>query len=291
MFRGFDVSCYLNEGGDRVYRNLFKSVDYCLANCEFFRQRVIDLGWPADQISVHFSGLDISKFQFRPRQLKPEEQVRIATTGRLVEKKGLEYAIRAVVQQAQHFPGLTYLIIGDGPVRTDLERLIQTLKAESYVHLLGWKNEAEIAEILDTCHLFMAPSVTAVDGNQDAPINVLKEAMAMGLPVVSTLHGGIPELVEDGISGFLVPERDAEALATQLGYLLTHPERWEAMGRAGRRFVQQHFNLTHLNDLLVQRYEQLLNQTQPPRVRPLTEATTPTTVTIRSSMHPISTKQ
>ena len=182
----------------------------------------------------------------------------MATTGRLVEKKGIEYAIRAVAQVAQQYPNLTYSIIGDGPLRDRLKALIHELKAESYIHLLGWKNEAEIIQILDQCHLFMAPSVTAKDGNQDAPINVLKEAMAMGLPVISTRHGGIPELVEDGVSGYLVPERDVDALVEKLNSLLAHPEHWGAMGQAGRSFVERYYDLHYLNDLLVRRYEALL---------------------------------
>jgi len=121
-------------------------------------------------------------------------------------------------------------------------------------------NEAEIIEVLNTCHLFIAPSVTASDGNQDAPVNVLKEAMAMGLPVISTYHGGIPELVEDEISGLLVPERDAEALATKLGYLLEHTKDWSNMGKAGRSFVENNFDLQRLNDKLVSRYEKLLER-------------------------------
>ena len=260
MFRGFDISCYVKQGGDKLYRWLFQHVDYCLANCEFFRQRVIDLGWDAEKISVHFSGLDLNKFNFRPRHLKIGEPVHIATTGRLVEKKGIEYAIRAVAKQAQQSQELKYYIIGDGLLRESLENLINELGAESYIHLVGWKHESEIIEILNRCHLFIAPSITAADGNQDAPVNVLKEAMAMGLPVISTHHGGIPELVEDGISGFLVPERDADALAEKLGYLLEHAEHWPEMGQAGRTFVEQHFDLHQLNKKLVVLYERLLRK-------------------------------
>ena len=258
MFRGFDISHYVQQNGPNVYTRPFQHADYCLANCEFFRQRVIDLGWPAEKIAVHFSGLDVSKFSLRLRHLNPDSPIHIATIGRLVEKKGIEYAIRAVANVAKHHPNLRYSIIGDGPLRDELTAVIQELHAESYIHLLGWKNETEIIQLLDQCHLFIAPSITASDGNQDAPINVLKEAMAMGLPVISTHHGGIPELVEDGISGYLVPERDAEALADRLNTLLAHPEQWSAMGQAGRFFVERHYNLEHLNDLLVQRYRALL---------------------------------
>ena len=260
MFRGHDISRYVKEGGDKVYQALFKDVDYCLANCSFFRQRVIDLGWKPDKISVHFSGIDVSKFKFKPRSLGAGESIKIATVGRLEEKKGIEYAIRAVAKQIEKTPSITYNIIGDGSLKESLDSLIHSLGVESNVHLLGWKNEAEIIQVLDTCHLFIAPSVTASDGNQDAPINVLKEAMALGLPVISTRHGGIPELVEDGVSGYLVPERDVDALTEKLEHMLNHPERWPEMGAAGRKFVECHFDLQGLNDLLVSRYKQILSQ-------------------------------
>jgi colanic acid/amylovoran biosynthesis glycosyltransferase len=270
MFRGHDISCHVAEHGNHVYNQLFKTADFFLANCEFFRQRAIQLGCEPDRIAVHLSGLDCSKFNFTPRRLEPGSPVRIATTGRLVEKKGIEYAIRAVAQQAKTHPNIEYQIIGDGPLKDSLQALIQELNAVPYIKLVGWKNEQEIIQILEKTHLFIAPSITAQDGNQDAPINVLKEAMAMGLPVISTLHGGIPELVENNISGFLVPERDADALSEKLGYLIEHPDRWAEMGRAGRAFVEQHYDIRGLNDRLVQRYEQLLGRCKLEGRSPLT---------------------
>lgn len=253
MFRGHDISSYIQQKGEQVYQPLFKAADLCLANCEFFRQRVIELGCAPDKITVHRSGLDVNKFPFRLRSHKSSEPVIIATVGRLVEKKGIEYAIRAVVKQAKYY-SVVYYIIGDGTLRPSLEKLIQELEAEDYIHLLGGKNEAEIIDLLSQTHLFIAPSVTAADGNQDAPINVLKEAMAMSIPVLSTLHGGIPELVEDGVSGYLVPERDVDALSQRLGDLLSDTQGWEAMGKAGRAFVEQHYEINSLNDRLVELY-------------------------------------
>lgn len=130
------------------------------------------------------------------------------------------------------------------------------------IKLVGWKNETEIKEILDNSHIFIAPSVTAKDGNQDAPINVLKEAMAMGLPVISTYHGGIPELVQDGISGYLVPERNVEALANKLNLLIQYPEQWNEMGKAGRAYVEKYYDLEKLNDRLVEIYNKVLDSNQ-----------------------------
>lgn len=259
-FRGHDISRFVREKGDRIYDEVFKLGDFFLSNCDFFRRRVIQLGCDGNKIVVVRSGLDCNKFTFQPRQFPRDGKVKIATTGRLVEKKGIEYSIRAVAKLAKAYPNLEYNIIGNGELKESFQRLIQELGVSHIVNLLGWKNEREIIEILDNSHIFIAPSVTAADGNQDAPINVLKEAMAMGLPVISTYHGGIPELVEDGISGFLVPERDADALAEKLGQLLEHPENWTKMGTAGRAYVETHYNLHKLNDDLVKIYQKILTK-------------------------------
>jgi colanic acid/amylovoran biosynthesis glycosyltransferase len=264
IFRGHDISQFVKDRGNKVYETLFQSGDFFLANCEFFRKKAVKLGCKSDEIIVHFSGLDVGKFAFKPRYLNPNDKIRVVTTGRLVEKKGIEYVIRAIAQLADHNPNLEYTIIGDGPLKEKFQQLIQTLNADSVVNLVGWKSEQEIIEILDQSHIFVAPSITAQDGDQDAPINVLKEAMAMGLPVVSTYHGGIPELVEDGISGFLVPERDTSALVKKLGYLAENPDCWSRMGQAGRTYVENYFDLNKLNDRLVDIYQYLLEPTTSP---------------------------
>jgi colanic acid/amylovoran biosynthesis glycosyltransferase len=270
-FRGYDISTYVKNQGDRVYERLFRSGDFFLTNCEFFRRRIIEMGCNEKNVIVHYSGIDCTQFAFTPRHPFTDGKIRIATTGRLVEKKGIEYCIRALAKLAKVYPNLEYNIIGDGELKANFQQLIQELNLNHLVKLLGQKNQQEIIEILDNSHIFVAPSVTASDGNQDAPINVLKEAMAMGLPVVSTYHGGIPELVEDGISGFLVPERDVDALAEKLEYLIEHPEVWPQMGRAGRVYVEKHYDINKLNARLVEIYRQVLanGEYQPLESKPL----------------------
>jgi colanic acid/amylovoran biosynthesis glycosyltransferase len=258
-FRGIDISNYVQEKGENVYDQLFAEGEFFLANCEFFRQKALKIGCNPDKIVVHGSGIDCRQFPFKPRYFPTDGIVRIATTGRLVEKKGIEYGIKAIARLSQTHPNIEFNIIGDGPLKADFEKLIEELNIGHAVKLLGWKQHQEIAEILDTCHLFLAPSVTAADGNQDAPVNTLKEAMAMGLPVISTYHGGIPELVEDGVSGFLVPEKDANAIAQKLAYLIEHPELWESMGSSGRRRVEEKYDMEKLNDELVEIYQSLLS--------------------------------
>lgn len=258
-FRGFDISWYIKQYGDKAYDLLFNQGDFFLANCDFFRHRAIKLGCDAKKIVVHGSGIDCNRFPFKLRQPKPDGKINIITVGRLVEKKGIEYGIRAIAKLAKFYPNIEYKIVGYGALKQSIEELIKELNMTDKVKLLGWKNQPEIIELLNESHIFIAPSVTARDGNQDAPVNTLKEAMAMGLPVIGTLHGGIPELVKDGVSGFLVPERDADAIALKLNYLIEHPEIWSQMGQAGRAYVEVHYDINKLNDELVQIYRQVLS--------------------------------
>jgi colanic acid/amylovoran biosynthesis glycosyltransferase len=262
-FRGVDISNYVQEKGDRVYDELFAQGDFFLANCQFFRQKALNLGCNPRKTLVHGSGIDCRQFAFKPRSHPPDGIVRIATTGRLVEKKGIKYCIEAIARLVPTYPNLEFNIIGDGALKTELEQQITSLQLNHIIKLLGWKQQTEIIEILDKCHLFLAPSITAADGNQDAPVNTLKEAMAMGLPVISTYHGGIPELVEDGKSGFLVLERDADAIAQKLEYLILNPQLWQQMGRAGRDRVLAKYDMEKLNDELVQIYQHLLPDSAP----------------------------
>ncbi|AOX00995.1 colanic acid biosynthesis glycosyltransferase WcaL [Moorena producens PAL-8-15-08-1] len=267
-FRGYDISWAIQKYGDHVYDQLLETGDFFLANCDFFRGRVLQLGCPEQKIVVHGSGIDCSKFVFTSRKLPADGKVRIATTGRLVEKKGIEYCIKAVAKLSNTNQNIEFSIVGDGPLRQQFEQLIKELKIYNLVKLLGWKQQQELVKILDNSQIFLAPSVTAADGNQDAPVNTLKEAMAMGLPVISTFHGGIPELVEDGVSGFLVPERDADAIADKLSYLIEHPEIWPEMGKAGRARVEEKYDMEKLNDELVFIYQELLKGELPQQILP-----------------------
>ena len=262
-FRGFDISKHVKQQGEHCYDKAFKLGDFFLTNCNFFRERMIKLGCDENKAIVLGSGLDCSLFTFTPRYPPTDSRIRLVTTGRLVEKKGIEYGIRAVAKLIKTHPNVEYNIIGDGELRPSLQNLIHQLNVGDNVRLLGWKQQDELIEILDHSHILIAPCVTASDGNQDAPVNALKEAMAMGLPVIGTYHGGIPELIEDGISGFLVPERDADALAERLSYLIEHSQIWPDMGRAGRAYVERHYNLSALNDRLVEIYHHLLDHDNP----------------------------
>lgn len=257
-FHGVDMSQNLQLLGQDLYAPLFQAGDYFLPISQFWRNRLIELGCDPHKITVHHMGIDAQRFAFTPRTLVEGQTVQLISVSRLAEKKGIEYGIRAVATLVQEGLNVEYQIIGDGELRQPLADLIADLNVGHAIQLLGPKNHNEVMAALNQAHILVAPSVTAKDGNQEGIPVALMEAMAMGLPVVSTYHSGIPELVEDGISGYLVPERDIEALKTRLRQLVQKPESWLTMGTAGRQKVEQEFDLHALNAGLVELFEQVL---------------------------------
>ncbi len=258
VFHGFDLTGYLQREGDHAYDELFQKGDLFLPISNRWKQKLLDLGCPAEKIQVHHMGIDCKRFTFGPRQIPLDGVIQIVTVCRLVEKKGVEYGIRAVAHIRERHPKIQYTIIGDGPLKSDLEMLVAELKISDMVHLVGWKQRDEVIEILNQSQIFLSPSITACNGDQEGIPVALMEAMAMGMPVVSTFHSGIPELIEDGISGYLVPERDVEALAGKLHLLTEHSGKWEEVGSAARRFVEAFFDVEQLTDHLVDIYKKLV---------------------------------
>ena len=258
-YYGHDISHYIKQNGHDVYRFLFAHGDLFIAISESMRDELIRLGCNRDKIVIHKLGIDLARFQLCPRRHRTDTtKIRLLTVGRLVEKKGLEYGVRAVAQIVKKFPQVEYEIAGDGVLREDLIRLIAHLNMTQHIRLLGWQAPENIAKLMEDADIFLAPSVTGKNGDQEGTPTVLIEALARGLPVISTLHSGIPEVVQDGQSGLLVPEWDIDALATQLEYLCTHRDRWEDMGRAGRTWVERHHDIVRLNDQLVTCFEYVL---------------------------------
>ncbi|MDJ0696718.1 glycosyltransferase [Mastigocoleus sp. MO_188.B34] len=256
-FHGYDITNYLEEKGERVYDPLFKLGDLFLPISESWKIRLEKLGC-TKKILVHRMGIDCNKFTFSVHENPNNDRIRIVSIARLVEKKGIEYGIRAVAKLLIKKSNITYTIVGDGLLRENLEILIDELGIGEQVNLVGWKHQEEVVSILKDSDLMLAPSITSKNGDCEGVPVVLMEAMAMGLVIVSTQHSGIPELVKDGITGFLVPEKDVESLAERMEYLINHPTIRLGMGKAGRKQVEENYNINKLNYQLAGIYEALL---------------------------------
>lgn len=257
-FHGHDVNCDRGHYNQRDYRALFREGDAFTVNSQFTRRNAETQGCPANKIIQLPVGLSIERYAWAARSVGRGDAIQLLTVGRLVEKKGIEYAIRAFGRLAEEYESLRYTIVGDGNLRTHLEGLIHTLGLDGRVVLLGWKTQRDVQRLMAESHVFVCPSVTCANGDQEAQGLVLQEAQAAGLPIVATDIGGIPESVVPGRSAFLVPEKDSDALAERIECLVEHPEMWPEMGRAGRAYVEAKYDIERLNDRLVQIYRELV---------------------------------
>jgi glycosyltransferase involved in cell wall biosynthesis len=175
----------------------------------------------------------------------------IGTAGRLVELKGIEYLLSAASALRHDFPNLRLEIAGSGPLREKLESVASQTGLGDRVKFLGWIDD--IQSILPRWDIFVMPSL-----EEGFPIAAL-DAMAAGLPVVATRVGGVPELIEDGTTGWLVPPRDIESLGSRLRVLLSDRELRVRMGAAGYARIRDHFSTAHMTKNFAQLYEELLS--------------------------------
>ena len=242
-----------------MYDKLFATADAVTVNSRYTRSQLEKLACPAELLHLLPVGLDPREFAFHERSRAAGEPVRILTVGRLVPIKGHEYVIRAVARLREKMANVRYDIVGDGPLHSALQSLTYELKLEGAVKLHGALNSASIKRLMDQAHLFVLGSVS-IEGDQEGQGLALQEAQAAGLPVVATRHGALPEGMLPEESGFLVPERDVEALSERLNYLATHPQLWPILGRKGRSFVEEHYDIRKLNQRLLQLYEEIIGR-------------------------------
>ncbi|HCN2157356.1 TPA: colanic acid biosynthesis glycosyltransferase WcaL [Escherichia coli] len=216
IFHGIDISSreVLNHYTPE-YQQLFRRGDLMLPISDLWAGRLQKMGCPREKIAVSRMGVDMTRFSPRPVKA-PATPLEIISVARLTEKKGLHVAIEACRQLKEQGVAFRYRILGIGPWERRLRTLIEQYQLEDVVEMPGFKPSHEVKAMLDNADVFLLPSVTGADGDMEGIPVALMEAMAVGIPVVSTLHSGIPELVEADKSGWLVPENDARALAQRL---------------------------------------------------------------------------
>lgn len=220
----------------------------------FIKDKLLEQGFPENKIVALYSGINVK--DFTPDPNLPREPV-VLFVGRLTEKKGCEYLIQAMGTVQAHYPEVKLVMIGDGPLRSQLETQARDLPGA--VQFLGTQPAATVRQWMNRARLLVAPSVTAAHGDAEGLPNVVLEAQAMGLPVVSTTHAGIPEGVLHGETGFLAPERNAADLATYCLKLLHNPEQWQHFSQQGQIHVRTHFDRTKQVKILEELYKQIID--------------------------------
>lgn len=245
-FYGEDVSALANsEKWQLAYAQLFAEGDLFLVEGPNMKKRLLEIGCPPEKANIQRIALLMDKYPFRQRLPKTGGQfVRILFCGSFREKKGLIYALDAVRFAHDKFSNIEFRIIGDGELRPQVEQTLDRYHMRSYIALLGFQSHQRMIEEMDAADIFIHPSVTAANGDSEggAPTTIL-EAQACGLPVLSTTHADIPNVVAPGESALLAPERDVETLSDHLCTLLSEPESWAKMGMSGRTFVEKYHNI------------------------------------------------
>ena len=248
IFHGIDISSreVLNHYTPE-YQQLFRRGDLMLPISDLWAGRLQKMGCPREKIAVSRMGVDMTRFSPRPVKA-PATPLEIISVARLTEKKGLHVAIEACRQLKEQGVAFRYRILGIGPWERRLRTLIEQYQLEDMVEMPGFKPSHEVKAMLDDADVFLLPSVTGADGDMEGIPVALMEAMAVGIPVVSTLHSGIPELVEADKSGWLVPENDARALAQRLAaFSQLDADKLAPVIKRAREKVEHDFNQQVIN--------------------------------------------
>jgi glycosyltransferase involved in cell wall biosynthesis len=241
---------------------LFGQASVFLCVSGFIRDAAVRAGFPEDKLRVHYTGVDCTRFQ--PTDGGRDAKL-ILFVGRLVEKKGCEYLLRAMEIVQRQDPDAHVEIIGDGPLRSELEVLAARLALR--VRFRGVQPSAEVLRSMARARILCNPSVTAASGDREGFGMVFAEAQAIGTPVVSFAHAAIPEAVKHGDSGLLAPEGAIHPLADNLLTLLKNDNFWVSMSRNAARFVRDQFDIAKQTSSLEAVYGECLERRQEQRQR------------------------
>jgi colanic acid/amylovoran biosynthesis glycosyltransferase len=234
---------------------LFRRSELILAASEDLQHNLVAAGCPAEKVRLFRLGIDLTQFAPR-RDPGLTKDVHVIMIGRLVPKKGFDDALRALGQHLDRAFRVT--LVGEGPLRSYLEAVATQSGLSSRVRFAGAVSHGEVRSLLTTADLIVTPSVVTPSGDRDSGLIVLKEAAATGLPAVGTIHGGLPEIIEDGETGYLVPEHDIDALADRIGRLLGDAERRRRMGIAARAKMEREYDIRHRVAALEDLYDEVV---------------------------------
>ncbi len=261
-FHGYDITSVIHERGPRTYRHLFRRGALFLPACDAFAERLDTIGCPQQRIAVQrmcvgIEALDalVASLPERPRR---QDAFVLATVGRLVEKKGIAHVIRALGLADRSRPGgFRLLVVGDGPLREELGRIAVEVGVAPLVEFLGALPRRAVLSVVRDADALVQASVTARSGDMEASPVVISEAMCLGRPVLGTRHSGLPDLIVDAVTGYLVNERDETALADAMVRLAADPDGAARMGRAGRARLEEGFSAVVWNRLLEHRLREV----------------------------------
>lgn len=241
-------------------KRLWRKASAFLCISDFIKEKAIEAGFPEHKLRVHYIGVDLELF--RP-PTSDQQRSTVLFVGRLVEKKGCTYLIQAMQEVQERFPSAKLVVIGDGPERPQLEA--QATALGLLCQFKGPQPGSAVREELCSARVFCVPSVRARTGDSEGLGIVFAEAQAMGVPVVSSSHGGIPEVVCNGITGLLAPERDHAQLAQHITRFFADETFWEDCRRNAVKWISANFDIRRQTSILEEIYEEVCKTDQEAR--------------------------
>jgi colanic acid/amylovoran biosynthesis glycosyltransferase len=244
-FHGADVQVDVDsQAARRMFRNLFACCSLVLARSESLASALIQLGCSPDKLRIQRTGIPLETFRYFARQRPADGAWRLLQACRLIEKKGLELSLRAFAAFLKRYPRSTLTIAGDGPRRASLEKLAMELQLEDKIQFTGFVSQSALLTLYQESHFFLHPSEQTPEGDREGVPNSMLEAMATGLPCLTTRHGGIPEAVTHLESGILLPESDLAGLEQWLERLATDDALRDSLGYRAAQTIKERFDLT-----------------------------------------------
>ncbi len=239
-FHGFDAFKHAVLAEHHGYRTLFATAARMVTPSAHMRDHLVSLGAGSELIDVIPCGVDLQRFA---TVLPVSAEPHLLAVGRFVPKKCMADVVNAFRIVHEKHPDARLTFVGDGPDRLGVEAIVLASGLRDAVTFAGVCTHEQVAQLMARSRLLVQASAIAPDGDEEGTPVVVLEAMASGLPVVATRHAGIPEVVEHGVTGWLVPEHDTAHLAEGILHLLDEPHRAAQMGEAGRALIEQRLQL------------------------------------------------
>lgn len=234
---------------------LIEQTSIFIAVSEFIKSELLKQGFPEKKILVHYTGIDTRIFS-------PDEKTKrkniILFVGRLVEKKGLTYLLKAMSLLSNKHPTLQLIIIGNGPLRNQLEN--EAANSLNNYQFLGHQSSEVVKFYLQQSKLLCVPSIQAKNGDSEGFGMVFAEAQAVGTPVVSFKTGGIIEAVKNNHTGLLAKEKDSVMLSRHIDDLISNSKKWEAFSAAGIKRTKAKFDLKKQTKKLENIYSEIIHK-------------------------------
>jgi glycosyltransferase involved in cell wall biosynthesis len=262
-FHGYDASALLRNKAYVNSLNLLFKYSYIITVSEFMKKRLLSYGAPKNRIIAHYIGTDLNKFKFHShkslaKKTQEGEKLNFLQVSNFVDKKGHKYTIQAFNLFLKEYPNAQLTFGGDGVTKQESENLVRSLGIEEKIRFLGAINPDEVTECMQNSDLFLHHSITDETGCEEGIPTVLMEAMASGIPVVSSYHAGIPELIKDGESGFLIKEKDVSSYGKLLIKLLGINT--EIIADNAASYVKRRFDIQKQNRALIDIYKVIINK-------------------------------